>query len=109
MAMASALTFEDLKSALSALVVTAKGGSVTALRELRAWTELSSRLVTGADSTEDVTWEDMTPQQRATARAAIQRRLAELAVEAEDAHRSTGARGEDALPPRVEPLRAWFP
>jgi hypothetical protein len=38
---------------------------------------------TGDDSIEEVRWQDMTPSQRAVARAAIGKRLAELATRAD--------------------------
>jgi hypothetical protein len=84
MAMAESFTYAHLVAALEALCDVAKKGNVTATRELRAWIELSTRLVSTADNTQGVDWGSMTPQQRAAARAQIERRLAELAIHAQD-------------------------
>jgi hypothetical protein len=100
MAMASTLTYPELCAALDALRQLAVGGSIQALRELRAWTELSTRLTGGDDNTAGVRWADMTPQQRAAARAQIEKRLAELALEADNDAADGMDAGADPLPPR---------
>jgi hypothetical protein len=79
-AMASSLTYQELCQALDALKQLATGGSIQALRELRAWIELSTRLAGQQESTEGVDWAEMTPAQRATARAAVEKRLREIAL-----------------------------
>jgi hypothetical protein len=90
-AMASSLTYQELCHALDALKQLAIGGSIQALRELRAWIELSTRLAGQQESTEGVDWAEMTPAQRATARAAVEKRLREIALAAGEDAEDAGA------------------
>jgi hypothetical protein len=92
MAMASSLTHDELAAVLDALVRKGKDGDAAAARELRQWVELSTRLIGQADTTDGVSWGDVTPQQRATARAEIERRLAEIAIAATETREDGDAR-----------------
>jgi hypothetical protein len=79
------LTTAELDDLFLRALARAKGDGHVANAAFQQVMSMALAAVTSSeDSIEGVDWSDMTPQQRATARAEIERRLAQLAIDADD-------------------------
>jgi hypothetical protein len=80
------LTTAELDDLFERALRRAKGDGHVANAAFAQLMALAHAALTGGDeSTDGVNWADMTPEQRAVARVEIERRLAELAIEATEA------------------------
>ena len=89
-ALARTLTYEKALAVLAHLVTLAEGkrgaspgASVQATRELRDWLRVMAGISADDDTTPQLTFEEMTQEQRAAVRADIERELAQRGLERE--------------------------
>lgn len=76
-ALAKEMSYAQVTAVIQALRTKAAEGSIQAIRELRSWLALAG-IDGGADDGDAVPWAEMSAEQRAAARAQLQRELAEI-------------------------------
>lgn len=76
-ALAKEMSYAQVTAVIQALRTKAAEGSIQAIRELRSWLALAG-IDGGADDGDAVPWAEMSAEQRASARAQLQRELAEI-------------------------------
>lgn len=76
-ALAREMSYAQVTAVIQALRTKAAEGSIQAIRELRSWLALAG-IDGGAEDGDAVPWAEMSAEQRAAARAQLQRELAEI-------------------------------